>query len=51
VWVDAYLGSQRIPGGVEAMGKVQFAVDQRSQGRSSWLRVMREKTAAPPAAP
>jgi hypothetical protein len=43
VWVQAYEGSRRIPGGVEAMSKVQFAVDQRQQGRSSWLRVAREK--------
>ncbi len=43
VWVEAYRGSERIPGGVAAMSKVQFAVDQRSQGRSSWLRVAREK--------
>ena len=42
VWVEAYRGSQRIPGGVEAMTAVP-AVDQRSQGRSSWLRVAREK--------
>jgi hypothetical protein len=28
------------------MSKVQFAVDQRLQGRSSWLRIMREKTDA-----
>jgi hypothetical protein len=43
VWVESYEGSGRIPGGVEAMTKVQFAVDQRQQGRSSWLRVAREK--------
>jgi hypothetical protein len=43
VWVEAFEGSRRIPGGVEAMSKVQFAVDQRQQGRSSWLRVAREK--------
>jgi hypothetical protein len=43
VWVEAYEGSKRIPGGVEAMSQVQFAVDQRQQGRSSWLRVAREK--------
>jgi hypothetical protein len=43
VWVEAYRGGQRIPGGVEAMAKVQFALDQRCQGRSSWLRVAREK--------
>ena len=43
VWVQAFDGSRRIPGGVEAMSKVQFAIDQRQQGRSSWLRVAREK--------
>jgi hypothetical protein len=43
VWVEAYRGSVRIPGGLEAMSKVQFAVDQRQQGRSSWLRVVRDK--------
>jgi hypothetical protein len=43
VWVQAYRGSERIPGGIEAMQQVQHAVDQRSQGRSSWLRVTREK--------
>lgn len=44
VWVLAYEGSQRIPGGVEAMQSTQAAVDQRLQGSSSWLRVVREKT-------
>jgi hypothetical protein len=42
VWVEAYHGSERIPGGVAAMTKVQLAVDQRLAGRSSWLRVVRE---------
>ena len=52
VWVQAYQGSERIPGGVAAMREVQVAVDNRQQGKSSWLRVVREKTAppAPPAA-
>src|SRR5437660_2778745 len=45
VWVEAFDGSTRIPGGIEAMKTVQFAVDQRQQGRSSWLRVTREKAA------
>jgi hypothetical protein len=52
VWVEAYRGSQRIPGGLQAMSKTQFAVDQRQQGRSSWLRVVRElnpEAQAPPA--
>jgi hypothetical protein len=44
VWVEAYRGSQRIPGGGLAMSQVQFAVDQRLQGRSSWLKVVREKS-------
>jgi hypothetical protein len=43
VWVQAFQGSERIAGGVAAMAEVQFAVDQRLQGRSSWLRVAREK--------
>ncbi len=51
VWVEAYRGSERIPGGVEAMTTVQFAVDQRLQGRSSWLRVVRENTETAGAAP
>lgn len=48
VWVLAYEGSQRIPGGVEAMRAAQPAVDQRLQGSSSWLRVVREKTGERP---
>lgn len=50
VWVEAYRGSERIPGGLAAMSQVQFAVDHRLQGRSSWLRVVREhydKSAVP----
>jgi hypothetical protein len=46
VWVEAYKGSERIAGGVAAMREVQFAVDQRQQGKSSWLRVVREKSGA-----
>jgi hypothetical protein len=51
VWVEAYRGSLRIPGGVDAMRAVQVAVDQRLQGRSSWLRVVRERHDARPGAP
>jgi Methylene-tetrahydrofolate reductase C terminal len=54
VWVEAYRGSERIPGGIAAMTKVQFAVDQRLAGRSSWLRVVKEQNpepVAPAAAP
>src|SRR5579859_8058896 len=41
VWVQAVAGSQRIPGGLQALGQVQTPVDRRLQGRSSWLRVVR----------
>jgi len=47
VWVQAVAGSNRIPGGLEALGKVQPAIDRRLQGRSSWLRVARERTGEP----
>lgn len=47
VWVQAFQGAQRIPGGIAAMQQVQFAVDQRQQGRSSWLRVARDKSPPP----
>ena len=47
VWVQAVAGSNRIPGGLEALGKVQPAIDRRLQGRSSWLRVARERNGEP----
>jgi hypothetical protein len=47
VWVLAWEGSLRIPGGVEAMRDAQAAADQRLAGSSSWLRVVREKTGDP----
>ena len=46
VWVAAYEGSQDIHGGVQAMRVIQFAVDRRLSGTSSWLRVVRDKTGA-----
>ena len=46
VWVAAYEGGLRIPGGIEAMRADQPAVDRRLQGLSSWLRVAREKARA-----
>lgn len=45
VWVEAFAGSQRMVEGRQAIRVVQFAVDRRLQGRSSWLRVAREKAA------
>ena len=43
VWVEAYAGSQRMVAGKEAIKVVQFAVDGRLKGKSSWLKVAREK--------
>jgi hypothetical protein len=43
VWAQAVAGSERIPGGADALSKVQVAIDRRLQGRSSWLRVARER--------
>ncbi len=47
VWVEAYAGATRIRGGQASLATVQHAVDRRLQGRSAWLRVVREKTAPP----
>lgn len=47
VWVLAVAGSQRIPDGAQAIGTVQAPVDRRLQGRSSWLRVARERAGEP----
>ena len=47
VWVQAVAGSTRIPGGADAISKVQVAVDRRLQGKSSWLRVARERAGEP----
>jgi uncharacterized protein involved in type VI secretion and phage assembly len=33
----------RIPGGTEALARVQHPVDRRLTGKSSWLRVARER--------
>jgi Methylene-tetrahydrofolate reductase C terminal len=43
VWVAAVAGSARIEGGRDALAAVQPAVDRRLQGKSSWLRVARER--------
>jgi len=43
VWVEAFEGSARMHAGREAIKVVQFAVDGRLKGSSSWLRVAREK--------
>ena len=43
VWVEAFEGSERMVNGAAAIRVVQIAVDRRLQGRSSWLKVAREK--------
>jgi len=45
VWVEAYDGSQRMVAGKGAIKVVQVAVDGRLKGKSSWLKVAREKNA------
>lgn len=44
VWVEAWAGAQRMKNGGD-IALVQLAVDHRLKGSSSWLRVVREKTA------
>ena len=44
VWVEAIAGAGRMREGSEAVHLVQFAVDRRLAGRSSWLAVAREKS-------
>jgi len=46
VWVEAWQGAARIPGGLEAIGAVQAPVDHRLAGSSAWLRVARERRGA-----
>ena len=48
VWREAVAGSARIEGGSDAIRQVQVAIDRRLQGRSSWLRVARERAAGKP---
>jgi hypothetical protein len=43
VWVQAVAGAVRIPGGTQSLERVQVAIDRRLQGKSSWLRVVRER--------
>jgi hypothetical protein len=43
VWVEGFKGAERIPGGLEAMSNVQAPVDRRNEGKSSWLRVVRDE--------
>jgi len=47
VWVQAFAGAERIRGGLDKIRVVQAPVDRRLEGRSSWLKVVRERTDAP----
>lgn len=47
VWVDAWNGAARIPGGLRAIQQLQPPVDHRLKGHSAWLRVLRERDADP----
>jgi hypothetical protein len=44
VWVLAFEGAGRIPGGLDKIRVLQAPVDRRLEGRSAWLRVVRERT-------
>jgi Methylene-tetrahydrofolate reductase C terminal len=44
VWVEAFRGAERIPGGLDKIRVVQLPVDRRIEGSSAWLRVVRDKT-------
>ena len=46
VWVEGFAGSQRMREGREKIQVVQLAVDRRLQGKSSWLKVARDKGGA-----
>ena len=48
VWVEAVAGSARIRGGGDDLARIQHAVDRRLQGKSSWLRVVRERVGETP---
>ena len=49
VWVEAFAGSERMVAGKKAIRIVQLPVDRRLEGRSSWLKVARDKNPPPPA--
>ena len=47
VWVEAFAGAERMPSGLDKIRVVQVPVDRRLEGRSAWLRVVRERTDPP----
>lgn len=48
VWVEGWQGASRMQQGAQ-IAHVQFAVDHRLKGHSSWLRIIREKSVEPAA--
>jgi hypothetical protein len=44
VWLLAFAGAERIPGGIERIRQIQAPVDRRLEGHSTWLRLVRERT-------
>ena len=48
VWIEAFAGAERIPGGLAAISVVQLPVDRRLEGTSAWLRQVREHSEAKP---
>jgi hypothetical protein len=46
VWLLAFAGAERIPGGIDKIRAIQAPVDRRLEGHSSWLHVVRERTTA-----
>ncbi len=42
VWVEAWEGAKKMQGG-DAIKELEFAVDQRHIGKSSWLRLARHE--------
>jgi len=44
VWVEAWDGASRMEGG-DAINDIEFAVDNRDKGKSTWLRIARGEIA------
>lgn len=45
VWMEAWDGAARMPGGLDRIRVVQPPVNRELEGSSSWLRIAREKAA------
>ena len=47
VWVEGFAGSEHMVEGKKAIRMVQIAMDRRLEGRSSWLKISRDKNSLP----